>query len=83
MIQKLTMHRLWCICWLMLWRNLVGGIVIGTVVGVMWAIITGSRAGMDSVTYLTLFVWSIFVLRMALRKKYHDFRIVLVRVEQK
>ena len=81
-------ERSTAIWWLLLWRGAVGGMLLGMVVGFIegfiGAMLHASPTVISSVASLTGaavgIVWSLFVVRMALRKKYRDFRIALVPV---
>lgn len=74
------------IYWLVLWRSLVGGLVFGVVSGLIIGLF-GAFAGiskpltLSASSLLGVFVgvvWSTNVIRMALRKTYSNFRIVIV-----
>jgi hypothetical protein len=73
--------------WLFVWRAAVGGAVIGGVAGFVVGFIL-ALAGLAEyvliVTGVTGYalglVWSTFVLRMMLRKRYADFRLALVQI---
>jgi hypothetical protein len=75
--------RIW---WLLLWRGILGAALIGAVAGFVVGFI-GGLTGVPTAT-ITLVSgilggligigWAIVVVRMALRKRYGDFRIVLV-----
>ena len=81
-----TMSRALRVWWLIVWRGIVGASVIGAVAGFVLGF-AGTLAGMPPAT-ITLtsgilggiigIVWMIVVVRMALRKRYGDFRIALV-----
>lgn len=73
------------IAWLLTWRGLFGGLVIGFVLG--YAIDLGLGFALGQVLdrtagavmkLLVLLLWWPFVVRMALKKRYLDFRIVLI-----
>jgi hypothetical protein len=84
MAEDITWRRLAAIWWLILWRGLVGGMVVGGVlgfvIGVVGAILgLGNSGVVAGIAGLMLsIVWGMFVLRMALIKKYSDFRLILV-----
>lgn len=73
------------VAWLLFWRGLVGGIAIGFVLGFCvnlvlayaFHVVLGSsmNAAMGAIVML---LWWPVVVRMALRKRYRDFRIALV-----
>lgn len=87
-IQELdvTLGRLLRIFWLFLWRALLGSVVIGFVLGLVIGFVLGAlgepraviRAITGPVGAIAGTIWSIVCLRMALEKKYSDFRIALV-----
>jgi len=78
--------RVW---WLIAWRNVAGSIVIGAVIGG----IVGLSAFLAGVPIVTLLVpirivaviaavlWTGFVVRSALRKRYRGFRIAIVELD--
>ena len=75
--------RVW---WLMIWRGAVGGVVFGVVVGAITGVVIGTLEGsIQTITivsaalgYIVGIVWSVFVVRMALAKRYKEFRIALI-----
>jgi hypothetical protein len=85
-----TWGRAFRVWWLLLWRWAVGGMVLSFVAGFVFGVIYGVLArvfgwpsGGASIggAVLGLIVgglWAILVVRMALNKKYAEFRIVLV-----
>jgi len=73
------------VAWLLIWRGLFGGLVIGFLLG--YAIDLGlglifgqvlDRAAGALLKLVVLLVWWPFVVRMALKKRYRDFRVVLI-----
>ena len=80
MSQELTLQRLLSVYWLVVWRGHLGGFVTGGIVGFVWVMLGGSVGSSGLAGGMAGVVWSFFVLQMAFRKKYHDFRIVLERV---
>jgi hypothetical protein len=80
MNQELTLQRLLSVYWLVAWRGYVGGAVLGAIAGFIWVMLGGTVEASSMVGGIAGLVWSFFVLQMAFRKKYHDFRIVLERV---
>jgi hypothetical protein len=81
-----TWGRAASIWWLLLWRGLLGGMVVGAIIGFFIGIV-GTMLGHPQETLVATtqlvvapiaFGWGFIVLRMGLRKKYRDFRIVLV-----
>ncbi|MHC2338808.1 GYF domain-containing protein [Bradyrhizobium sp. USDA 4454] len=81
-----TLGRLLRIYWLFIWRSLLGSILIGAVlgfiIGFVLAVLGAPKTLVQSTTGLAGaivgFIWSIVCLRMALEKKYSDFRIALL-----
>ena len=77
-----TWQRVLSVWWLVVWRAALGGAIIGAVVG-----FTEDEAGVTPQT-ITLsssiagavvnLIWSLFNVRMALRKKYGEFRPAMV-----
>lgn len=81
--------------WLLLWRGLVGGAIIGFVGGFIGGAILGvagaflhwdsafstqlSRLWGISWGSVAMIVWSIYLVRVALRKKFKMFRVAIVR----
>ena len=85
-----TWNRLIRIWWLFFWRGAVGGFAFGFVAGFIIGLIAGvlGLGPMEKVRlfagiagYIAALVWSAFVLRMALKNHYSDFRIALVLAE--
>lgn len=73
------------IAWLLTWRGLFGGLAIGFLLGYVVDLGLGLAMGhiLDRTAgavmkLLVLLVWWPVVVRMALRKRYRDFRIVLI-----
>jgi hypothetical protein len=84
---ELTWNQTLRAWWLWAWRTFVGGFVIAAVVGfIVGFIFTLAGVGQYSTVvgsilgYFIGFVWSIFTLRMMLRKTYADFRFAVVPV---
>ena len=90
---KQTWDRIGPIWWLIIWRALAGSIAIGIFIGLLFSVlsIVSNQSFSSMVTTfaiarivvaaLILFVWWPNVMRMALKKKYHGFRIALVPTE--
>jgi membrane associated rhomboid family serine protease len=82
---EVTWPRVFAICWLMFWRGVVGALVIGAVIGFIIGFV-GALAGLRAHTALAApivgaifgLIWWVYVVRMALRKHYADFRIALL-----
>jgi hypothetical protein len=73
------------IVWLLTWRGLAGGMAVGFLLGLVINIGLGLGLGMVLSTnvnaamgLVVMLVWWPFVVRMALKKRYRDFRIVLI-----
>ena len=81
-----TWNRVLSVWWLIVWRAALGGAIIGAVVGFIVGF-TEDEAGVTPQT-ITLssgivgavvnLIWSLFIVRMALRKKYGEFRLAMV-----
>jgi hypothetical protein len=78
------------IYWLLFWRGLVGGLVFGFVQGFIIGFVMGAagfpRAQITPVTasvgIVVGIIWSVVVLKMAIRKRYKDFRIALIAQDE-
>jgi hypothetical protein len=95
----ITWQRVARIWWLIVWRASVGGgvlgficggiagAVVGGVEGVMGAsreaLLSASRFAGSVAGVLASLSWGFFVVRMALRKHYSDFRLALVPYDSK
>jgi len=73
------------IAWLLTWRGLLGGLAIGFLLGytidlglglVLGKVLDPSASAV--LKLVVLLAWWPFVVRMALKKRYRDFRIVLI-----
>ena len=83
--REVTWRRVLAVWWLIVWRALLGGAALGFIAGFLVGFI-GRLAGLPANTSLITsgvlgalasLIWGIIVVRMALRKPYSDFRIVL------
>jgi hypothetical protein len=82
---ELTWNRSMRVWWLFVWRTMIGGFFFGFVVGfiagflntVLGKPLEGNVLG-AILGWVASMIWSTFVMRMALKKHYRDFRIVLV-----
>jgi len=73
------------IAWLLTWRGLLGGLAIGFLLGYVIDMGLGlalgqvlDRTASAVLKLIVLLVWWPFVVRMALKKRYRDLRIVLI-----
>jgi hypothetical protein len=82
----MTWGRVWCIYWLFLWRHTVGGVLLVFLAGAEMLIFRNSLVpGRHTAMILDVvicplvnIIWAFFVIRMALRKQYRSFRLVMV-----
>jgi hypothetical protein len=83
---EITWGRVASVWWLLAWRTLVGAMLLGAAFGFLIGFV-GALAGLpqDKITTLSSIVggiiglvWGFVVVRMALKKQYSDFRLVLV-----
>lgn len=81
-----TWKRALSIWWLFVWRGIVGAVLLGGVIGAFYGVLafilglpenvmTGIGGGVGMVIGV---IWSIFVMRMALRKQYRHFRLAVL-----
>lgn len=84
---ELTPRRLLSIFWLFLWRGLAGAVALGASIGFVLGLGIALAIGrhelwaptfIGSISAAAGFVWQVYAMRMALRKRYKDFRIVLI-----
>jgi len=81
-----TWGRAVSVWWLIQWRAIAGGLVTGGALGAVLGVVlafTNWDSSQASPFYLAVgavlgIVWTVIAVRMALRKKYRDFRIVLL-----
>jgi len=82
---EVTWQRVARIWWLIVWRALLGGTLLGAAIGFIIGFI-GALIGwprQSTVLFSTIagalvsVAWGLVVVRMALRKRYMDFRLVL------
>jgi len=83
--NEVSLDKVLCIAWLLTWRGLFGGVAIGFLLGYIIDLGLGLSLGkvLDPsasalMKLVVLLVWWPFVVRMALNKRYRDFRIVLI-----
>jgi hypothetical protein len=83
---ELTWGRVLSVWWLVAWRGLVGSLLIGAAIGFVIGLV-GFAAGvtLDAIQLISTvagglvgLLWAIVVVRMALKKKYGEFRLALV-----
>jgi ABC-type uncharacterized transport system permease subunit len=82
-------RRVLAIWWLLLWRSLVfgflGGFAVGFMIGLVLGLLRVSPHTIDAISSIAGFcvglAVSFLVLRSALRKRFRDFRIVLVGLD--
>lgn len=82
---EITGERTLSVWWLLIWRAATGAALLGGIGGVIIGVVTiaiGHREwgpwASAALGYLLSFPWFFVVVGMALRKRYRDFRIVLV-----
>jgi hypothetical protein len=83
---EITLGRLFRIYWLLIWRSLLGSLVIGFVLGFITGLVLRVvGVPLPQITTISGLVgivggavWALFCLKMALEKKYRDFRIILL-----
>jgi hypothetical protein len=86
---ELTWGRVMSVWWLLTWRSMLGAIVLGALVGGIFGFVIAASGQSPQIIaavspFLGMIVgilWVIAVVRMALRKRYSGFRIVLVPSE--
>lgn len=85
---KITWQRAARIWWLIIWRTALGGAVFGAIAGGLIGLMEG-MSGMSDQTIIfsgrtagmvVSLAWGLVVVRMALAKKYIDFRLALIPV---
>jgi hypothetical protein len=81
---ELTWNRSMRVWWLLAWRYMAGALVIAFIVGLVAGVVIGLfgipvNSGIVGgiLGFFCSLVWSAFVVRMALKKHYRDFRFVL------
>jgi hypothetical protein len=83
---EITWRRALSVYWLLAWRMFIGSVLIGFILGFLTGTV-GFAIGLSPevrnrivlvVVPLPAIWWGVFVVKMALRKHYSDFRIVLV-----
>jgi hypothetical protein len=82
----ITWGRVFRIYWLFFWRGFVGGVGLGALSGVGIVIfrhffVSLGHAGVvlaTSIGGVIGIVWAVVVIRMALRKRYRGFRLIMI-----
>jgi hypothetical protein len=88
-MQELELTPAWIesVWWLIAWRAMVGGWIIALVLAFLIGEV-GARAGIafepvaafaTIVAWLAALAWGFVVVRMALRKRYGEFRLALIK----
>ncbi len=81
---EVTWSRVLSVWWLIHWRALAGGLATGVALGTLlglaavFADLPSSTAVQLGISAVAGYAWTIIAMRMALRKKYREFRIVLL-----
>jgi hypothetical protein len=82
---ELTLGRLFRIYWTFIWRSLLGSLVVGFALGFVAGFLLGLFGAKGHIPAVSGglgaiggAVWSFFCLKMALARRYRDFRIILV-----
>ena len=84
--REITWKRVASVWWLIAWRGLLGGWILAVALAFLIGE-AGGRLGLDFPTVAAIattlsslagLAWSFFVVKMALEKKYEDFRLALV-----
>ena len=81
-----TWPRAISVWWLIVWRGVLGAAIIGGVLGFIIGLVgeiigvsaTAITAASGFVGLVVGIVWMVYVVQMALRKHYRDFRLALV-----
>ena len=83
-----TPRRVLSVWWLLAWRAAAGAGLLGGIGGIIVGVVTIAIGHREwgpwtsaALGYLLSFPWSFVVVGMALRKRYRNFRIVLVPTE--
>jgi len=84
--REITWKRVASVWWLIAWRGLLGGWILAVALAFLIGE-AGGRLGLDfptvaaiatTLSWLAGLAWGFFVVKMALKKKYGDFRLALV-----
>jgi hypothetical protein len=83
---EMTSERVMRVWWLLVWRGLLGGWILAAILAFLIGAV-GGELGLDFPTTAAIatmlsslagLTWGYFVVKMALEKKYKDFRLALV-----
>ena len=87
--QELTWSHVLSVWWLVQWRVLLGALVLGALAGGVAGIVCGILGYGDKAAlagsyagFIASILWLPVVIRMALGKKYSNFRIALLHRDQ-
>lgn len=83
---ELTWKRIIAVWWLLTWRGALGSVLLGAAGGAIDGAFAGAMGATPKAVAWTLeiiigvlgIIWILFVVRMALRKRYSDFRLAAV-----
>jgi hypothetical protein len=84
---EITWERIMRVWWLLVWRGLLGGWILAVALAFLVGE-AGGRLGIDfptvaaaatALSWLAGLAWGLFVVKMALKKNYKEFRLALVK----
>jgi hypothetical protein len=84
--REITWKRVASVWWLIAWRGLLGGWILAVALAFLIGE-AGGRLGLEfptvaaiatTLSWLAGLAWGFFIVKMALKKKYGDFRLALV-----
>jgi hypothetical protein len=83
---ELTWKRVIAVWWLVAWRGTLGAVLLAVAGGAVDGAFAGAMGATPKAVFWTLqiitgvlgIIWMMFVVRMALRKRYSDFRLAAV-----
>jgi hypothetical protein len=84
---EITWERITRVWWLLVWRGLLGGWILAVALAFLVGE-AGGRLGIDfptvaavatALSWLAGLAWGLFVVKMALKKHYKEFRLTLVK----
>ena len=84
--QELAWKRVIAVWWLVAWRGALGSLLLAAAGGALDGAFAGAMGTTPKAVFWTLniatgvlgIIWIMFVVRMALRKRYSDFRLAMV-----